>query len=326
MFGSEALETAIGLALMLFVVATAASALLEAVSRVLGKRADNLERAIEAMLTGTDPSDADVTAAMNAFKGTTIYQSVQQASGTTLFKKEWKRPSYLSAKSFADAVAELGSFTDQVAALKSNTAIPAALRKRITEIVDSGASSAKEVKAELEKWFDNVMERVSGAYKRWSTIFLFGFGLLIAISANASVVHVGEELWNDAPLRAAVADSADTVIVNGAESLNVSSVAATEEQLAELHLPIGWDADARAEWHDRNWQVWKWTGNQFALLGGWFATALLVMFGAPFWFDVLTKAVSLRTSGAKPKPAHEDVTSATYSTSPALSVRVDDNT
>ena len=43
MFGSQALETAIGLALLFFVLASGASAVAEAISRLLGKRAKDLQ-------------------------------------------------------------------------------------------------------------------------------------------------------------------------------------------------------------------------------------------------------------------------------------------
>ena len=52
MFGSQALETAIGLALMFFVIATASSAVVEFVSRLMGKRSADLEKTIKHMLAG----------------------------------------------------------------------------------------------------------------------------------------------------------------------------------------------------------------------------------------------------------------------------------
>jgi hypothetical protein len=34
---------------------------------------------------------------------------------------------------------------------------------------------------------------------------------------------------------------------------------------------------------------------------GWLITAAAVSFGAPFWFDALSKLGSLRTAGARPQ-------------------------
>ena len=62
-------------------------------------------------------------------------------------------------------------------------------------------------------------------------------------------------------------------------------------------MPIGW-GDGRAEFH-------SWT------ILGWLLTALLVMLGGPFWFDLLSRLVSLRGAGPKPLTAADDTASAT---------------
>jgi len=49
MFGSQALETAIGLAAMFFIVATAASSITEFTSRLFNKRAKGLEKSVAAV-------------------------------------------------------------------------------------------------------------------------------------------------------------------------------------------------------------------------------------------------------------------------------------
>jgi hypothetical protein len=77
-----------------------------------------------------------------------------------------------------------------------------------------------------------------------------------------------------------------------------------------LGLPVGWDAAAKSEWTD--WYTpWKWAWSQYGTALGWALTALLVMLGAPFWFDVLTKLASLRSTGNKPPSAGNDPASAT---------------
>ncbi|TCJ17771.1 hypothetical protein EPD60_06175 [Flaviaesturariibacter flavus] len=39
---------------------------------------------------------------------------------------------------------------------------------------------------------------------------------------------------------------------------------------------------------------------------GWIITGLALTLGAPFWFDLLNKLISIRSAGAKPKPAAKD--------------------
>lgn len=88
MFGSQALETGIGLVLLFFVLSTVASTIVELSSQLIGKRARNLERAIGAILVGTASLDgderigrggarADVNAYLSAFKRTSVWQMAQ---------------------------------------------------------------------------------------------------------------------------------------------------------------------------------------------------------------------------------------------------------
>src|SRR4051794_13720213 len=103
MFGSQVLETAIGLVLMFFIIAFAASSIIEIYSRLLSKRAKDLESTVGAMLAGSEAPDAEIRNALNAFKNTSIYDAAKAAAGKSLFRKNNKLPSYVSAKAFSDA-------------------------------------------------------------------------------------------------------------------------------------------------------------------------------------------------------------------------------
>ncbi|MBL8448049.1 MAG: TIGR02594 family protein [Zoogloeaceae bacterium] len=88
----------------------------------------------------------------------------------------------------------------------------------------------------------------------------------------------------------------------------------------KLGFPIGWSADLREfqrESANRNFE-WQWAHDAFGLwlswenIAGLLLTTLALMLGAPFWFDVLRKVVSLRTSG----PRRDDGLSAGNNTPP----------
>lgn len=59
--------------------------------------------------------------------------------------------------------------------------------------------------------------------------------------------------------------------------------------LEELGLPLGW---APAQRWDPKEDGWAWASH----LLGWLLTALLIMLGGPFWFDLLRRLVSVRSS------------------------------
>src|SRR3954471_22489921 len=73
MFGSQALDTAVGLVLMLFILATAASSILELVNRLARTRSKTLQSALGSLLGGTGNGGADAEAALQALQHTSVY-------------------------------------------------------------------------------------------------------------------------------------------------------------------------------------------------------------------------------------------------------------
>jgi hypothetical protein len=87
------------------------------------------------------------------------------------------------------------------------------------------------------------------------------------------------------------------------------------EQLDHLDLPVGWvtpGKDEAAAQEFREWPGWFWRTDfnvwagkwwqaiRFHLLG-WILTAAAGSIGAPFWFDLLNKFITIRSAGKKPE-------------------------
>lgn len=310
MFGSQALEVAIGLTLVFFLFAAAASSVVEVISALYQKRAKDLEAALERMLGGPPPVPRpDVPTSVAS---TSVFKGISPAGakrGIWPVKFGAAKPSYLSAKAFADSVAEIVL----KAKLQTNTAeelydaLPQGLRERLKPILNEVGADATAIKAEVESWFDDTMDRLEGSYKRWAQVWLFAVGLVIVIAANASAYRIAVSLYNDPAVRSAVTESATATAGADASSdpesikETIDSVAETVDDLDSLGLPVGWD----------NWNE---PGGTWATGAGWLVTALLIMLGAPFWFGVLTKLVSLRSAGERPPKASDQKASATTKT------------
>lgn len=88
------------------------------------------------------------------------------------------------------------------------------------------------------------------------------------------------------------------------------------EIVASLGLPIGWMKNkAPISWFNSKKRVSNPTdyferyqqrnfANVVSYLLGILITALSIQFGAPFWFDLLAKAVNIRRAGKKPEESH----------------------
>ena len=96
------------------------------------------------------------------------------------------RPTYMSARAFADTVMELMA-DDKLQNVPGWEGLRARLRT-----LDAEAGQLLHIKAGLESWFDETMARLSNAYKRWTTSVLFVVGLIIAAMGNVSTIQMAQ--------------------------------------------------------------------------------------------------------------------------------------
>lgn len=81
--------------------------------------------------------------------------------------------------------------------------------------------------------------------------------------------------------------------LTGEHFLSVSSISLSENgQVLFIDGKVSWS------WWGK---FWYWLGSVFSNFFGLFITAVALSFGAPFWFDILSKVVSLRHAGVKPE-------------------------
>jgi len=244
-----------------------------------------------------------------------IVSAANAAAPATGGAKE-EHPSYLAGGTVALAL--MGSL------LKGNGTAGATgfgdVKSAIDELPDSKLKDALQASllqanGDIDKlrqgiatWFDDSMDRLSGAYKRKTKWIAMLIGLLIAIAFNADSFKVATTLWNDADRRASTIEAATKIAKD-----NPLPVAAKSDDRKQLDdeirvsettlrsLPIGWNCPGNDSLKD------YWTCVKQAPLPtlvqilGWFLTAAALSLGAPFWFDLLNQFINLRAAGQKPE-------------------------
>jgi hypothetical protein len=161
----------------------------------------------------------------------------------------------------------------------------------------------------IANWFDDSMDRLSGAYKRRMKWIAMLIGLFVAIAFNADSFNVATTLWSDADRRASAIAIA-TQIAQKPPSTSEQPVDRgklgdeiknTESTLRSL--PIGWNCPADTA----GGSIWACVLQKPAPVHvlGWLLTAAALSLGAPFWFDLLNKFINLRGAGEKPKREDE---------------------
>jgi len=202
-----------------------------------------------------------------------------------------------------------------------------ALLLNIEEYVGEKESKLAKARQNVENWFDDSMDRVSGVFKRYSQWLALVIGFVIALILNVDSIDLTLYLWREPTVRQALAENARMFELSQ-EELETSPEEALQtfrNQFVGLSLPIGWGFTrvASSSFYDADCQLFPGEGQSFGLpvigsnlcitppnannqanlaikLLGIALTALAARQGAPFWFDILKRVVNLRGTGANP--------------------------
>ena len=206
------------------------------------------------------------------------------------------------------------------------------LKKSLLALYDEAHGDVEELKKSIEIWFNNSMDRVSGWYKRRTQTVQLVLAALIVVAVNVDSVLIGNELFSNQTLRNALVAEAEvyarqnqqqgqkppqdqapvTAVKEGATQLRD-----LESRISGLGLPIGWACPVTATPKDelakrqRQYRISPWCrkplveASAFETLRfhfwGWLISIFAISLGAPFWFDMLNKVISIRSSGRAPE-------------------------
>jgi hypothetical protein len=273
MFGSTILEVAIGLTFCYASLALITSTIQEAIASALRLRARSLLGGIKTMLN--DPGFNQLALALYQHSLVNPHDDGKAANQAEVAHK----PSYIEPEHFAIALIDsIQSVPGNVANLAQDIEKIAdpQLRQLLGNAWERAGGNLHQFQDALEGWFDNAMERVSGAYKRRSQLISVLITLLLAVLLNIDSIHLFRTLWLHPTLAAQLGVTPPAIDQRALEALWV--------------LPIGWQTIPPA-----------FDGTLVVKIAGWLITASSAMFGAPFWFDLLQRLAQVRGTGSKPR-------------------------
>lgn len=275
MFGSSVLELAIGLTFCYGTVALIVATIQEALAAAFRLRANTLLAGIKSMLN--DPRFDALAQMVYAHPLVNPHSDGMAAEARAMAS----RPSYIEPGYFAIALIDSilrvpGNFARLGADIDAVT--DPQVRRALQGLYARAGGDLELFQRLIAGWFDNAMQRLSGSYKRRQLLISFLLSLLLAILFNIDSITLFRTLWQQPQLAA---------------HITAAPGALDAETLRQLWaLPIGWS------------QFPPLLDAGFALqAAGWIVTASTTLFGAPFWFDLLQRAVRLRSTGARPEDA-----------------------
>lgn len=254
MFDFPILEVAIGLSFVYLFLSLICSTLTELIARAFAMRSNSLKEAIENILKNDEIID-------QFFR----HPLVNRLSKDGIFDKLIGRksfPSYISPNIFARVLLDVISLKnsgknleDVINAINDNE-----IKRLLQSITRDAGNNIGKVKKNIEDWFDESMDRVSGWYGRKAQLITVFLALGVTFLFNADTPMIAKGLSQDSILRESVVAAAGKYIrtstSNGTEEQDAG--AATDdnetdltimqlqhklneiEDLKQLNLPIGW--------------------------------------------------------------------------------------
>ncbi len=234
MFGLETLDIVIGMIFVFLMLSLVCTAVNEIIEAWLNKRADYLQQGISELVSrpGEEINLGMVQRIYDHPLISGLFRGTYNKDGSFL-------PSYIPSENFAMALIDVflnssnssssatppppGSAPPNVKSSSDKTSPPAAafslasLRaavdaninhpelgtaaKALRALMATPGDDADKAKKNIENWFNNSMDRVSGWYKRRTQIITLLLGLGVAVGANADSIAICNRLSYDKALR-----------------------------------------------------------------------------------------------------------------------------
>jgi len=306
MFGSIILDVGVGLVLIYLLLSLIASSIREGIAALFNTRAKILDDALHKLLDNDGTGARLIEALYEHPMISTLYDGATYKAA----KASKQLPAYIPPRNFAIALMDLatrgmdpnaraaagaestpisvGTVRAQVARLGN-----ANVQRAVLVALDTAKGDLATAQANIEAWFNSMMDRVSGWYKHRTQYVLFAIGVALAALLDADTVRIARELYREPAAREVA-----VAMASGISSRDTATATTAKMALAKidsLGQPLGLTVQFSGAWP---------TMNELAAIGhraargwfGWLLTALAISLGAPFWFDALNKIVTVRST------------------------------
>ena len=215
-------------------------------------------------------------------------------------------PSYLSSRTFATAVMDLAtagkpgsiSFADLETGIKS---LPDGdVKTALLALIQSAEGDLDKAQKYIEQWFDDTMQRASGWYKRHLQVVTLSTAIVLTLATNADTLRIGHLLWTSPTERALLVSEAQNRVTAASRQTQIEYPdknnplnpvqKPTPDELKTLQSLLGWSGEL-----PKGFWGWVWR------VCGWLLSIIAISLGAPFWFDLLSKLMNVRSAGQKPE-------------------------
>lgn len=306
MFNSPVLDLVILLSFTYFVGSIILSAINEAIAGFLRLRQNQLKEAIEGLFFES------------GWKTFVRRNLIQSPHLQALMKKKGKFPAYISASSFVLAIIDqIGSDNYKKETLrdsiKASTVLPAQFKTVLLDMFAQAKDNLDEFEKKLGEFYDNVMDRTTGWYRKKTRRILIIAGFILALALNIDTIKIANDALRDPDKLSKAADNI-TANLSKLDSLRGTIQVADDSVTMNLQeigqqtagkvkeLKVVYEQTSGYSLGYKNGKDFKeqWSKNFWLKLLGILMTTFALQLSANFWFDLLNKVSNVRSVGKKP--------------------------
>jgi len=230
-------------------------------------------------------------------------------------KKKGRYPAYISSVSFVQAIISqlhtVENYTKEnfLEELKANKNLPETFKQLLINLWMQSQQDLAVFEKKLAEFYDGAMDRASGWYKRKIRMLLLIIGFILALALNMDTIQITTSALSD---KQRLSKAVDNIAANLPKLDSLRSIVVTDSsiEISKASLEEKANTIKAATITFQNTSGYglgytdfakEWKGNFWKKLIGLLITAFALQLGSNYWFDLMNKAVNIRSVGKKPE-------------------------
>jgi len=292
---SQALEVAIGLIFIYYVLGSIVSLITQWINEGLDTRGNSLERHLKKIVGDKHVGEFVKLPQLQALRPIRYKNWFSVFTSATEPKKLEKVPASTLVDSYFDFVGLTATKEFELDELKEFiNAFPESEGKQaMLKWVSQGVDNVEDLRKRTKTYFSGVMEQASATFRSNARSFVIMLSIFLTLLLGTDSLQLAQTLWNNANVRALAAAQAQMVVQQEGASADVDDLI---EQLTALNIvKVGW---WQTELPEAGSGLGGWA--MFVLLKvlGLGLTAVAISQGSSFWYDLLKKITTPTSSSS----------------------------
>jgi hypothetical protein len=168
-------------------------------------------------------------------------------------------------------------------------------KKAFISWINQGVTSIADLRTRTTAYFSGMLEQAADTFRARARSFVIILSIGLTVLFGTDTIQLAKTLWSSSELRAVAAAQADAVVAREGANADLSSIV---DDLSAYSIRIGW---WQTQQLPESNAVGDWVLFFLLKIIGLGLTAAAVSQGASFWYDLLKKIASPATSSSSSK-------------------------